>query len=92
MLRAGLRHIARKQEVERRYATTRIPGREKLILAIIEGKRQHRECNIVALHLEVMRHAHRTEPEIGVAEHHTFGSTRRAAGVEDCRQLIGIRL
>ena len=91
MARAGLHHVARREVIEWDGARPCPPCAEQLVLPVIEGERQHGEHHIIRREAEIMRHADRAEPEIGVAEHHALGRAGRAAGIEQRRQLMRVR-
>jgi hypothetical protein len=81
-------HVTRRQVIERDHRRTRIPRRKQLVLPIIERQRQHREHAVGRRQPQVMRHADRAEPQVGVAQHHAFGPPGRSAGVENRRQIV----
>ena len=87
-----LHHVARHQVIERHHAAARVPRREQLVLAIVERKRQHRQRAIVRRQAEVIDDAIRTQPHVGVAQHHPLGPPGGAAGVEDRGQFLWIGL
>ena len=63
-----------------------------MVLAVVERQRQHRQRHIVRLQPEIVCHADRSEPHVGVAQHYAFGSPGRTAGIEDRCQFGGISL
>ena len=85
-----LHHVTRRQIVERHNARAGRPARQQLVLAIIEAQRQHRERPVAWRELQVVRHADRAEPEIGVAQHHALWKPGRPRCVEDRRQRIDV--
>ena len=90
MPRHRFHHIARRQIIKRRHRGARIPGRKKLVLAIIEAERQHRQHAIIGAKRQIGRDTLGTEPQIGVTEHHALGPSGRSAGIENGDQIAGI--
>ena len=87
---AGLGHISGEEIVERNRASSGIPCRKQLVLAIIEAQRKDCQHDVIRCKVEIVRHTDGTQPHIRVAQHHALGLAGGTACVKDCRQFVGI--
>ena len=90
MASAGFYYVAGGEIIDRHNARPGAPGGKQLVLAIVEGQRQHAQHYIVGFQPQIMGHADRAEPEIGMAQHHALGPAGGAAGVKDRRKIVRI--
>ena len=81
------RDFTRLQEIQRGVASTADQRRGQLTEPGIEAQRQHAQDDVIGPQAQIVSDAIGARHQVTLRQHHAFGPSRRAGGVQNGRRI-----